>query len=250
MGGRGRVRISARLANCRPPQKGLNFVIMELDIPPAAQRILQYMSGTGAMHKVIISTKTDTPSRPLTSQLKARRRFGCAPSYTHLPSRPELSFRRQLKNLLFTCFVLTLIGCSSKSTTAIGGPYYLDSSTSFGSLFGPGGFEVHLSYRQNGKTVLISKHPGGYGATIYDNFSWRVYGSNLVYVEHDRGSYSTFRLVVYSERNGNVTIDPDYRYWKIIANDQGITCHRFTKAGGCEDDPSPKFFSAEYLRGL
>jgi hypothetical protein len=157
----------------------------------------------------------------------------------------------------FVCVfvVLTVAGCSIKSSTHIDGPYYRDSTKYANLMSEPGGFEVHLSYKKDGKTIVISRNPGGNGNNIYNDFSWRVYGSNLVFVEHDPGSYS-FRLVVYSEkRNGNVTIEKDFHYWKIIADDEGITCHRYQNGerkenGEQKDDPNPKFFSADYLKSL
>jgi hypothetical protein len=145
----------------------------------------------------------------------------------------------------FICLFVawTLAGCSSKSSTHIDGPYYLDSTRYESLMSEPGGFEVHLSYKKDGKTIVISKNPGGNVSTIYDDFSWRVYGSNLVFVEHDRGSYD-FRLVVFSERNKtNVTVDENFHYWKIVADNNGITCHRYQN-GEQKDDPNPKFFSA------
>jgi len=146
--------------------------------------------------------------------------------------------------------VLPLTGCSTKSSTHIEGPYYLDSTKQASLLMEPGGFEVHLSYKKDGKTLVISKNPGGFGSTIYNNFSWRVYGSNLVFVEHDQGSYSKFRLVVFSEKKkGNTTVDEDFRYWKIIADERGIACHRYQN-GEQKDDPNPKVFSADYLKNL
>ena len=77
-----------------------------------------------------------------------------------------------------------------------------------------------------------------------------VYGPNLAYVEFDRDRVSLFRLYVYSERNGKVIVDPEFsRFWKVMADEHGITCHRYQ--GGYErDDPQPVIYTAEYLSGL
>ena len=157
---------------------------------------------------------------------------------------------RALNFILGCIAVLPLTGCSSKSSTHIEGPYYLDSTKYQSLLSEPGGFEVHLCYKKDGKNLLISNSPGGYTDTIYNDFCWRVYGPNLVFIEHDQGNYSKFRLVVFSEKNkGNTTVDADFRYWKIIADNAGITCHRYQN-GEPKDDPNPKVFSADYLKSL
>jgi len=165
--------------------------------------------------------------------------------------RPRHSSRTQMPLRYFVCLVAAaaLIGCSSKSRTPIGGPYYLDSTRYASVMSESGGYEVHLTYKKGWQTILISKNPGGNGGSIYNNFSWRVYGSNLIFVEHDPGSLS-FRLVAFSEKKKqNITIDKDFHYWKIIADDTGIICHRYQN-GDTYDDPDPKVFSADYLKGL
>jgi hypothetical protein len=81
-------------------------------------------------------------------------------------------------------------------------------------------------------------------------FSYRIYGSNFVYVEREGGNWSRFQLRDYSAKNGNVTIDENFgKYWKVIADEHGITCHRY-QDGQEHDDPYPVVYTAEYLSGL
>jgi hypothetical protein len=114
----------------------------------------------------------------------------------------------------------------------------------------PGGVRLRLIYKNGGKTKEVSPSPGGFGSTIYDQFSWRLYGRNLVYIENRLEEKGTrFQLKVYSEIHGNTVIGTNFWYWKIMADDSGITCHRYQN-GDAKDDPEPRRFSADYLRGL
>jgi hypothetical protein len=159
----------------------------------------------------------------------------------------------------FVCF-----GCSSQqhvSETALGGPYYLKSIMLDSWLMEPGGggWEFHLLYRDDsGRTVVISTHAtGGIDELFQTGYDAHIYGSNLVYLERyevpstvpsdlKNGIASRrLRLMAYSEKNGIITIERDFQNcWKATGDERGITCYRY------REDPNPRVFSAEYLKGL
>ena len=109
---------------------------------------------------------------------------------------------------------------------------------------------VHLLYRHEGRTVHITDRTCAFGDSVHRSFDYRLYGSNLAYVEFDRERVSLFRFHVYSERNGKVLVDYDFsRYWKVVANDTGIICHRY-REGQERVDPAPMVYSAHYLKSF
>ena len=146
------------------------------------------------------------------------------------------------------CAVLLLVGCTEKSSKHIDGPYYFETTKHESILSEPGGgsFEFQLVHRKDGKTTVISKKPLAPGVA----FEWYVYGSNLVFIEG--GSSSKPRLVVFSEKKGNTTVDEDVDEppWHIVADDKGITCQYLDQNLKPTNNPAPKFYAADYLKGL
>jgi hypothetical protein len=160
--------------------------------------------------------------------------------------------------LLTALLIATAAGCSKKHSQSLGGSYYLEASSSdnYLSESGGGAGPRQLIYRPGGKAVTISNHPGPYYFLEAENsFIGRVYGDVLVYTDYqppgdnDAGAGS-YRLLAFSPTHGKKELDPDFRpYWKVVADDSGITCHRLQN-GEKKDDPHPKIFSAESLKAL
>jgi hypothetical protein len=152
--------------------------------------------------------------------------------------------------IVFSLLILT--GCSDGSKEEhIAGPYFLYFKKESSLLMEPGGGEMHISYKENGQDLVICKYPGHAGGTIYNKFVWRVYKDNLVFTERNPNDSSGTKLIVFSKMNKQTTVIDDQfdQYWKIIDDDNGITCHRFQN-GQYGEDPSPKYYSAEYIKGL
>jgi hypothetical protein len=131
----------------------------------------------------------------------------------------------RLRLLICACATLSLVGCSEKSTRHIGGPYYFETTKHQSILSEPGGasLEFQLVHKKEGKIILISRKPLAPDIA----FEWHIYGENLAFIEG--GSSSKPRLMVFSERKGNTTIDEDVDNppWRIAADDRGIRCQRF-----------------------
>jgi hypothetical protein len=156
----------------------------------------------------------------------------------HWPGVPEpqrwtghVRFAMLKRFTLLIVVALTLAGCST--TKPIGGPYYLRSVKPLPS-WEPSYGSLHLLYREGSRTMTIDDQTvtlGAFDSSIHRQFNWKVYGRNLTYVALCREPMqSTFRLFVYSERNGNQLVDADFSgYWKVIADDTGIICHRYQK---------------------
>ena len=141
---------------------------------------------------------------------------------------------------------LMLAGCTRLEP--LGGPYYLRRVAHWHGWEPSSGSTWHLTYKGRGQNVEITDRAGMSGGSIHLQFTHRVYGRNLAYIEFDR-DYRR-RLFVYSERHGRVLVDPEYsRYWKVIADDTGIICHRY-QDGRESDDQTPVVYTAEYLAGL
>ena len=149
---------------------------------------------------------------------------------------------------IYASFLLLLVGCTKKSSDHIAGPYYFETKKhdSILSEEGGGTFEFQLVHRQNGNTIIISKKP--LAADIA--FEWHVYGNNLAFIEEDTSSKP--RLVVFSEKNGNIIIDQDVDspQWLISADDKGINCHYLDENLKPTNNPPPKFYGAEYIKNL
>jgi hypothetical protein len=119
--------------------------------------------------------------------------------------------------------------------------------------FEPGGdiSESYLVYKKDGKTIKV----GNIGQ--YNNFSFKVYGSNLVFIEGISLDPSTHpRLVAHSERQGKIIVDEDTtRYWDILVNESGITFYRPGPSSAnnplsWQSTNNPQFYSADYLKSL
>jgi hypothetical protein len=151
-----------------------------------------------------------------------------------------------LATLIFLVALLT--GCSS--VQPLGGPYYLKSVDALPSPE-PGVGSLLLFYKTGLRKTEISKRVGAFNDSIYRDFNWRVYGRNLAFVEYDsRPAGIKFQLFVYSEQHGRILVDPEFsQYWKVIASEIGITCHRYQN-GQTQDDPKPVVYSAKYLAEL
>jgi hypothetical protein len=164
--------------------------------------------------------------------------------------------RRSISSFISYTALAMLIaagGCSKKSMS-LGGSYSIEASTAPNYLSEPGGGAGprEIVYRKGGKRIVISNHPGPYYFQEAENtFTWHLYGEVLVYT--DLGSPkgdSSCRLMAYSPTHGKKELDPDFRqYWKVIADDTGITCHRL-QGEERKDDPHPKVFTAESLKAL
>ena len=142
--------------------------------------------------------------------------------------------------------LLILTGCARLER--VGGPYYLHREEHWHGWEPPSGSTWHLIYKDDSQKVEITDRAGMTGGSIYRQFTHRVYGRNLAFTEFDRHYW--LRLFVYSERRGRVLVDPEYsRYWKVIADETGITCHRLQE-GRESDDPRPVVYRADYLAGL
>jgi hypothetical protein len=150
--------------------------------------------------------------------------------------------------------LIAAAGCSKKLSQSIGGSYYIEGSSGSNYLSEPGGGSGprQLVYRNGDKVVVISKYPGPYSFLDQDNsFSWHVYGDVLVYTDYRPEGDGSYRLLAFSPTHGEKELEPDFRqYWKVIADDTGITCHRLPSGGEKKDDPHPKVFSAESLKAL
>jgi len=147
-------------------------------------------------------------------------------------------------------------GCSRQSieTTSIGGPYFRELTIvpcKKWYLMEPGNRNIERYLHVTTETTSeITRYLGGFDDSIYRHFNYRIYGSNFVYVERENGDWSKFRFRAFSAKNGNTTVDQDFRqYWKVIADEHGITCHRL-QDGQERDDPRPTVYTAEYLSGL
>jgi hypothetical protein len=159
--------------------------------------------------------------------------------------------------IIFALCALIGTGCSPRQTvktSSLGGPYYQETiiiPCKGWYLMEPGNCDVvRYIHVTSGTTNEITRYLGGFGDSICKQFDYRIYGSNFVYVEREGGDWSKFRLRDYSAKTGNVTVDDGFgKYWKVIADDHGITCHRYQN-GQQQDDPQPVFYSAEYLSGL
>jgi hypothetical protein len=140
--------------------------------------------------------------------------------------------------------LLTIIACTSKTLAPVGGPYFIEYIKQESIISEPGGLRVHLIYKKNGKTVLLSESNGA-----FQNFYRRVYGPNLIFVEGHWLS-SNAQLIAYSESHGKITVDEDLkRYWKIVVDDRGISLHRYQN-GEKIADPNPQSYSTDYLTHL
>jgi hypothetical protein len=141
---------------------------------------------------------------------------------------------------------LTLAGCARLEP--LGGPYYLRQVTHPSGWESPSAATWYLIYKDSGRKIEITDKAGMSGGRIYLQFSHRVYGRNLAYIAP--GQDYRLCLFVYSEKHGRLLVDPDYsKYWKVIAEEAGITCHRY-QSGRESDDPAPVVYSADYLAGL
>ena len=152
-----------------------------------------------------------------------------------------------LRLIIYALATLALIGCSEKSSKHIEGPYYFETTKHSSFSFEPGGgLEFKLVHKKDGKTTLISNRP----LALDVAFEWRVYGDNLVFIE--TGTSSIPRLVVFSERHGNTLLIEDMGLilWKIAADDKGVTCTYVDEHLKPTNNPAPKFYSADYLKGL
>ena len=60
-----------------------------------------------------------------------------------------------------------------------------------------------------------------------------------------------FHMKAYSVKNDKViTLEERLGdFWKVLADDKGIVCHRYQN-GDEQEDPKPLVFTAEYLSGL
>jgi len=142
--------------------------------------------------------------------------------------------------------VLTITGCARLER--VGGPYYLRREEHWHGWEPPSGSTWHFIYKDGGLNVEITDRAGMTGGSTYRQFTHGIYGRNLAYIEFDRGY--RLRLFVYSERHGRILVDPAYSsYWKVIADDTGITCHRYQE-GRESDDPTPVVYGAAYLAEL
>lgn len=152
-------------------------------------------------------------------------------------------------HLIFFCAFAILVGCTEKSSQHIGGPYYFESKKHPSILSEPGGgtFEFELVHKKDGKTTVISKTPLAEG----NAFEWHVYGDNLVFIE-STNFLDACSLVLFSEKKGRIIIDKDVQYppWQIIANDSGIKCQYLDNNLKPTNSPSPKFYSAEFLKAF
>jgi hypothetical protein len=158
---------------------------------------------------------------------------------------------------MFVLVCLALPGCSQKPVTTVkslGGTYYSELTKIHEKW--PPLMEPHSDYREryihvdSGQTNEITQYLGGFADSVDRNFSYRIYGSNFVYVERVDGSWSKFRLRDYSAKNGNITVDENFgNYWKVTADEQGITCHRY-QDGHEKEDPHPIVYTGKYLSGL
>ena len=161
---------------------------------------------------------------------------------------------------ILTSIALVLIGCSRKpepepiTMKPVGGPYYQELTVVPDKvpLFEPeNGNRLRWIYTNADQTIEITSNLGLFADSIYRDFNYHIYGSNFVYVEWYTAHDGTkFRLRDFSPKNGNITVDEDFgRYWKVIADGHGITCHRYQDRQK-RDDPNPVVYSAEYLSGL
>ena len=184
--------------------------------------------------------------------------------YAGAPTRARGSSRSVMLVIIIPVLGIVCLGCAGErhvSQIPLGGPYYLVSikTDSFLSEPGGGAFEFRLLHRDgSGKMdVLSTSATGGWQQLFHDGHDARIYGRNLVYLEHyevpstrpsdiKEGIPSRrIRLMAYSEKNGFATIDANFQECKKTAGDQrGITCYRRS------EDDTPTFYSAEYLEGL
>jgi hypothetical protein len=166
----------------------------------------------------------------------------------------------KLNSPTFLCLLLaglTPAGCTQKPVTTVkplGGPYYEELTEipgRFPPLMEPGNNNrLRYIYVNLGRTNEITRYLGGFADSVSRKFDYRIYGPNFVYVERIDGSWSKFRLRAYSAQHGNITVDDNFgNYWKVIADEHGITCHRY-QDGQERDDPQPVVYTAEHLSAL
>src|SRR5262245_25267204 len=186
-----------------------------------------------------------------------RRKVGRASCLPKCMSAKRTWFKHWQLCLLSIWTVLVLCGCHRKEDIPIGGCYYHEVIRyNFSLSFEPGGdiSESYLVYKKDCKTIKVG-YPGSYG-----NFSFKMYGSNLVFMEGLWLHPDTHpRLVAHSERQGKVIVDEDTtRYWDILVNKKKITFYR--KESGppqstnnplfYQSTNNPQFYSADYLKSL
>jgi len=163
--------------------------------------------------------------------------------------------KRRLPSTLFISLAVLIaaVGCSKRSRQSIGGSYSIefDSAPNYLSEPGAQSGSGELVYRNGDKVVVVSRHPGPYYFLGNENsFSYHVYGDVLVYNDYQPERDSRYRLLAFSPTHGELELEPDFRqYWKVVADDAGITCHRL-QGGEKKDDPHPKTFTAESLKAL
>ena len=144
--------------------------------------------------------------------------------------------------------IVLLAGCSAKNLQSVGGNYYYETIDHRSLMAEPGGFDIRLIVNNSGNRVLVSEFPCSSGAKTYNDFSTRIYGDNLAFVEQVESRSGGRRLVVYSAKRGNTVIVPNLDdFWKVDADERGISCHRYEN-GNEKEDPNPAFFSADYLK--
>jgi hypothetical protein len=169
---------------------------------------------------------------------------------SRIPVRPHSAMRMSMPLIASAFLAILVAGCSG--VKPLGGSYYLKTVYAPPNILSePGGGSLHLLHKRGLRRIEISDRVGAFNTSIHRDFNWRVYGRNLAFVEYDTGPPQlSFRLFIYSEQHGRVLVDSDFsRYWKVIADETGIICHRY-QSGYERDDPTPIVYTTQYLCGL